>query len=141
MEKVKILIPMLIIIHSLGVNPGMCSTLNFDSSLFVTYDTSTPASRAMDKCVSQLKNGGKTREIVTLFTSAFENTGDDPGYSTELYRLALECKARKKLVDTKFWAFYGLTEAGHKYFRDLSKKYLPSEFIAKLKKAFLSESK
>lgn len=107
------------------------------NSIYNNSNEMTSAAKAMDECIDLLRTGRKTHEVIKLFNSAFEDTGDDPGYYTELRRLAMECKANKKVVDAKFWSFYGLTAAGHEYFRKLSGRIPRSKFIANLKKAFL----
>lgn len=122
-------------------NSGMCSGSDYYSIFKISYDTSTPASRAMDKCVKLLKNDCKTKEIITLFASAFENTGDDPDCYTELCKLAKLCGSSDEQICDEFWAFYGLTETGHKYFRKLSDNIPHSTLIYNLKKAFLSDTK
>lgn len=134
-------------------NSGICSGSDYYGSDYypifkVSYDTSTPASRAMDKCVKLLENGGNAQEVIDLFKTAFEDVGDDPGYYSELRRvLVLLPEYKKSSVDSTevstkdLWEYDGLIFEGYEYLRELPSKCDPDKFVDLLKKAFLSESK
>lgn len=137
-------------------NSGMCSGSDYYGSDYysifkISYDTSTPASRAMDKCVNLLKNGGEAQEVIDSFKTAFGDVGDDPGYYSALRKLlallptsdALLSEYQKSSVDSTeistkdLWEYDGLIFEGYEYLRELPNKCDPTKFVDLLKKAFL----
>lgn len=121
------------------VEGGMCSSVEVDQNDLYQKDW-TPAYRSIQDCIRALRDGMSDDYVISLFNNSFPDD-DDPDCYTELCKLAKLCGSSDEQIRDEFWAFYGLTAAGHKYFRKLSDNIPHSTLIYNLKQSFLSDTK